>query len=94
MSDVGTMGIFYPRSRSLAPAQEQSFPPSFLVKAPNVGTIGTILSPIGVNVQVESIGTIGTVVIERFSSRVVLEQSASLIGGFTGTVDMANFRFD
>ncbi len=29
--------------------------------------------------------------IERFSSRVVLEQSASLIGGFTGTVDMAIF---
>lgn len=57
-----------------------------------VGTIGTILSPVAVVDRGTVVATIsGTIVTERFSSRIVLEQRATLTGGFVGTFDMSSW---
>jgi hypothetical protein len=58
----------------------------------DVGTIGTILSPVAVVDRGTIIATIsGTIVTERVSSGVVLERNASLTGGFVGTFDMSSW---
>jgi hypothetical protein len=58
----------------------------------DVGTIGTILSPVAVVDRGTIIATIsGTIVTERVSSRVVLEQNESLTAGFVGTFDMSSW---